>query len=182
MAHGVSRVSALRRARDVQQVIASSKYPVFRVAEDRYLMFFESPASSPYGRAAWGIVFELGPRYPFKSPSVSFFKPLHHPNVDLHTGAICFEPLGSGWSAAQRLTQLLEVSLPFFTENPNPDDPLSGRVAAQMTRDPSGYALECRACAAEHALVRDEACDDAATVEAALTVYAEGLERMTGSE
>ena len=58
-----------------------------------------------------GLKFQIGiefPQdYPYTSPRIHFETPCYHPNVDVHTGAICLDILKESWSAIYNVQTIL---------------------------------------------------------------------------
>ena len=99
-----------------------------------------------YAERSWTVSLHLPADYPFKSPSVGFVDRIFHPNVDLASGSVCLNALGSDWTPLYNLRTVVEQLLPQLVRYPNPDDPLNEEAAALLlAQDVEGYVQRARA-------------------------------------
>ena len=61
------------------------------------------------------------------APNVRFLTKIYHPNID-NLGRICLDILKDKWSPALQIRTVL-LSIQALLSAPNPDDPLSEKVA-----------------------------------------------------
>ena len=81
----------------------------------------------------------LPAEYPFKSPSVGFYDPIYHPNVDISGGAVCLNALNSEWTPMYKLTDIMQTLLPQLLTYPNADDPLNAQAAHFWANNRTGF-------------------------------------------
>lgn len=103
------------------------------------------PPGSPYERGTFGLRVDLPPEYPFKAPAVRFATRIYHPNVTNDAdGSICVALLKpENWKPASRLSAVL-VALRALLAEPNPDDPLEERIAAEFRTDEAEFRKHAR--------------------------------------
>lgn len=139
-----------RRMRESGWVASTSPFQVLDTTKEgdsclSFVCFFATNPGSKYGNAVFGVRVSLVPDFPRKSPSLSFFPPVYHSNVEENCGAICWDATGPGWVASQVIHHVIEFDLPFLLDNPNHDDPHNFNAAGRAKEDPELYDRECKA-------------------------------------
>ncbi|KAK0721648.1 ubiquitin-conjugating enzyme [Lasiosphaeria miniovina] len=104
------------------------------------------PPGSVYSEGKFGVVVSLPSEYPFKPPTVTFATRIYHPNVTNDTlGNICLAALKpEAWKPATKLRAVLEAVRSLLVE-PQPDDPLEGRIADEYRNDRGEFEKNVRA-------------------------------------
>ena len=93
----------------------------------------EGPADSPYQGGVFKLELFLPEEYPMAAPKVRFNTKIYHPNID-GLGRICLDILKDKWSPALQIRTVL-LSIQALLSAPNPDDPLSEKIAKQWKED-----------------------------------------------
>ena len=78
-----SAISEKRKQKDIMKILMSD-YEVTRddSTPNELIVNFYGPSDTLYEGGLWRINVNLGPRYPYKSPSVGFLNKIYHPNID----------------------------------------------------------------------------------------------------
>ncbi|CAO2623237.1 Ubiquitin-conjugating enzyme E2 D4 [Lemmus lemmus] len=95
------------------------------------------PEDSPYQGGVFFLVINFPSDYPFKPPKITFTTRIYHPNIN-RKGNICLDILGSEWSPALTISQVL-LSVGTLLCNPNLDDPLVPEIAQVYLKDKTKY-------------------------------------------
>ena len=91
------------------------------------------PKDSPYEDGVFELELFLPEEYPMAAPKVRFLTKIYHPNID-SLGRICLDILKDKWSPALQIRTVL-ISIQALLSAPNPDDPLSEKVASAWKED-----------------------------------------------
>merc|ERR1711966_534112 len=91
------------------------------------------PEGTPYQGGTYKLELFLPEGYPMEPPKVRFLTKIYHPNID-KLGRICLDVLKDKWSPALQIRTVL-ISIQALLSAPNPDDPLSEKVAAAWKED-----------------------------------------------
>lgn len=89
------------------------------------------PPDTAYEGGRFYLDIKIPNRYPFAPPEVKFVTKLWHPNISSATGLICLDILKDQWVPSMSIRSVL-LSLISLLQNPVPDDPQDGVVAAQL--------------------------------------------------
>mmetsp|Transcript_8155 Transcript_8155/g.20982 ORF Transcript_8155/g.20982 Transcript_8155/m.20982 type:complete len:163 (-) Transcript_8155:381-869(-) len=95
------------------------------------------PKGSPYQGGVFFLDITFPPDYPFKPPKVRFRTRIYHCNVN-SAGAICLDVLKENWSPALTISKVL-LSICSLLTDPNPQDPLVGKIAQHLLDDKEGH-------------------------------------------
>lgn len=138
-----------RRAKEPGWVAATSPFVVLNTTAEgdrniSFSCFVPTNEGSKYGNAVFKVDVVLIPEFPRKSPSMSFYPPIKHSNVEETRGAICWDATGPGWVPSQVLHHVIEFDLPFLLDNPNHDDPHNPSLARLAAENPDAYWQHCR--------------------------------------
>lgn len=95
------------------------------------------PEDSPYQRGVFFLVIHFPMDYPFKPPKIAFTTRIYHPNIN-RKGSICLDILGSEWSPALTISQVL-LSVCALLCDPNLEDPLVPEIAKVYRTDKTKY-------------------------------------------
>lgn len=91
------------------------------------------PENSPYAGGVFFLKIAFPPDYPFKPPKIVFTTKIYHCNVS-SSGQICLDILKDNWSPALTISKVL-LSICSLLTDPNPKDPLEGKIAQQFMHD-----------------------------------------------
>ncbi len=94
-----------------------------------FTVFLRGPRDSPYSGGKFRLRVKIKSNYPFVAPNVTFETKIYHPNIS-DAGSICVDILKDQWSPVFSLENIF-VSISSLLNNPNPDDPLVGEIAAE---------------------------------------------------
>jgi ubiquitin-conjugating enzyme E2 H len=100
----------------------------------------KGPKGTIYEKGKWKIRIEFPQQYPFKSPCVSFYTKIYHPNVEYNSGAICLDALNTNWTPSYDITNIIEVFIPQLLSYPNPDDPFNIEASDLLKKDKDLFA------------------------------------------
>ena len=100
------------------------------------------PTGSPYESGIFKLELFLPEQYPMESPKVRFLTKIYHPNID-KLGRICLDILKDKWSPALQIRTVL-ISIQALLSAPNPDDPLSEKVAAAWKEDEAAALITAK--------------------------------------
>lgn len=95
------------------------------------------PPGTPYENGKFKLQFQFPKDYPWTPPTVQFLTKVYHPNVDYNTGEICLSLLDkdnkdeTAWRPAHNISSVM-VSIQSFFMDPNVDDPMNPRIAAEF--------------------------------------------------
>ncbi|EEH58578.1 uncharacterized protein MICPUCDRAFT_46797 [Micromonas pusilla CCMP1545] len=92
-----------------------------------FSVMIRGPRDSPYEGGVFELELFLPEEYPMAAPKVRFLTKIYHPNID-NLGRICLDILKDKWSPALQIRTVL-LSIQALLSAPNPDDPLSEKVA-----------------------------------------------------
>ena len=95
------------------------------------------PPESAYQGGVFFLDISFPLDYPFKPPKVKFRTRIYHCNVN-SSGAICLDVLKENWSPALTISKVL-LSIVSLLTDPNPHDPLVGKIAQQLLEDKEGH-------------------------------------------
>lgn len=95
------------------------------------------PEDSPYQGGVFFLVIHFPSDYPFKPPKITFTTRIYHPNIN-RKGNICLDILGSEWSPALTISQVL-LSVCTLLSDPNLEDPLVPEIAEVYRTDKTKY-------------------------------------------
>lgn len=117
----------------------------------RYFTFLmEGPGGTPYEHGIFKLELFLPSDYPAEPPKVRFLTKIYHPNID-SLGRICLSILKKGeWTPALGISTVL-VSIQSLLCEPNCDDPLDTKIAADFKENPLGAQQKARLWTIEHA-------------------------------
>jgi ubiquitin-conjugating enzyme E2 D/E len=99
--------------------------------------------------------------YPWSPPSVQFITKVYHPNIDYTTGEICISLLDkdntdeTGWRPAQNIASLMVLIQSFFMD-PNVDDPMNVRIAAEFKKNRKQFEDTARKWTQKYAIDGEE--------------------------
>lgn len=118
----------------------------------RWHVTLQGPANTVYSSGQFGLIVQLPPEYPFKSPQVTFSTRIYHPNVtNDESGNICIPLLKpENWKPASKLSAVLESVRALLAE-PNPDDPLEPRIADEFRSSRAQFDKTAREYVARYA-------------------------------
>ena len=91
------------------------------------------PPNSPYEGGVFFLDITFPSDYPFKPPKLRFRTRIYHCNVNSQ-GEICLDVLKDNWSPALTISKVL-LSVVSLMTDPNPQDPLVGKIAQQLLED-----------------------------------------------
>ncbi|KAK4450802.1 ubiquitin-conjugating enzyme/RWD-like protein [Podospora aff. communis PSN243] len=141
----------------------------------KWHVILDGPPDSVYAGGKFGIIVTLPSEYPFKAPVVNFATRIYHPNITNDSlGNICLGLLKpENWKPASRLLSVLEAVRALLIE-PQPDDPLEGRIADEYRRERKEFEKNAKAYVARYAKgpVKFDALAAAAAAVAAATAPA----------
>lgn len=100
------------------------------------------PQDSPYEGGVFELELFLPEEYPMAAPKVRFLTKIYHPNID-SLGRICLDILKDKWSPALQIRTVL-ISIQALLSAPNPDDPLSEKVAAAWKEDEAAALITAK--------------------------------------
>jgi len=131
--------SALIRIQKDFQDLEIPDYVKMEVNKDDLFNFqFEiKPKEGLWAGGNFTFKFVLPPKYPFEGPKVTCVDKIYHPNIDLD-GGVCVSVLRP-WKPTYSI-QIVLFGLLFLFSHPNPHDPLNNEAAADMRKDPTGFA------------------------------------------
>jgi ubiquitin-conjugating enzyme E2 N len=92
-----------------------------------FSVMIRGPQDSPYEGGVFELELFLPEEYPMAAPKVRFLTKIYHPNIDT-LGRICLDILKDKWSPALQIRTVL-LSIQALLSAPNPDDPLSEKIA-----------------------------------------------------
>jgi ubiquitin-conjugating enzyme E2 N len=102
-----------------------------------FTILLRGPEKTPYAGGKFKLIFSIDDKqYPFKAPTVKFGTKIYHPNV--RDGTICLDILGSNWSPALTLCQVI-LSISALLDCPNGNDPLSADIGAEFRENPDQF-------------------------------------------
>lgn len=108
------------------------------------------PIGSPYEKGVFKIGITFPENYPFKPPRILFLTPIYHPNIN-ESGDICLDTLKDKWAATFGINTALLSVISLLTD-PNPDDPLNGKVANVYKMDKKQFIKNAKKHTEEHAI------------------------------
>ncbi|CAA20714.1 NEDD8-conjugating enzyme ubc12 [Schizosaccharomyces pombe] len=85
---------------------------------------------------------QIDDNYPHDPPKVKCLNKIYHPNIDIE-GNVCLNILRQDWNPVLNLNSIL-VGLQFLFLSPNAEDPLNKEAAADLHKDPQGFASRVR--------------------------------------
>jgi len=125
----------LRRINKDVKTLNSNDYNVsFEHENDVRIIYVEvlGPPDTIYESGNWKIRIEFPTQYPFKSPCVSFYTKIYHPNVEYNSGAICLDAITTNWTPSYDILNIVSIFIPQLLSYPNPDDPFNVDAAHLM--------------------------------------------------
>ncbi|KDE03638.1 hypothetical protein MVLG_05888 [Microbotryum lychnidis-dioicae p1A1 Lamole] len=84
----------------------------------------QGPPDSAYQDRTFELAIKIPETYPAHPPTISFPKPVFHPNVHLKTGEICLDVLKTEWSPVWTLTSAC-LAVQALLAVPEPSSPLN---------------------------------------------------------
>ncbi|XP_071729656.1 ubiquitin-conjugating enzyme E2 5-like [Rutidosis leptorrhynchoides] len=145
-----------RREMDLMKLMMGDyKVEMINDGMHEFYVHFHGPADSPYDGGMWKLRVVLPDAYPYKSPTISFFNKIYHPNVDEMTGSVCLDVINQTWSPMFDLVNVFEVFLPQLLLYPNASDPLNGEAAALLMRDKTSYEQRVKEYVEKYAKAED---------------------------
>ncbi|KAI0085430.1 ubiquitin-conjugating enzyme/RWD-like protein [Irpex rosettiformis] len=100
----------------------------------------EGAVGTVYQGLTFKIAIHFPSNYPFVAPKINFVTRCYHPNVDIHSGAICLDILQDKWSAVYSVQTIL-LSLQSLLGEPNNASPLN-TAASQLWDKPTEFKAE----------------------------------------
>ena len=124
-------------AQDTQRLLSEPATGISAQPQEDNLRYFSvmilGPKDSPYEDGVFELELFLPEEYPMAAPKVRFLTKIYHHNID-SLGRICLDILKDKWSPALQIRTVL-ISIQALLSAPNPDDPLSEKVASEWKRD-----------------------------------------------
>ncbi|SCV67291.1 BQ2448_5937 [Microbotryum intermedium] len=84
----------------------------------------EGPPDSAYQDRTFVLAIKIPETYPAHPPTISFARPVFHPNVHLKTGEICLDVLKNEWSPVWTLASAC-LAVQALLAAPEPSSPLN---------------------------------------------------------
>jgi ubiquitin-conjugating enzyme E2 D/E len=107
------------------------------------------PEDSPYAGGIFLLKLEFPAQYPFKAPKLKFLTKVYHPSVQLETGDICVDVVGS-WGPTLNAKHCLQVVYSML-QSPEADHPLEESVAQQLREKPKEFEKTAKKYTKEYA-------------------------------
>lgn len=101
------------------------------------------PRETPYENGVITLNISFPSKYPSKPPHITCATKVWHPNISLHTGAICLEILEEKYSAEIDLKEIL-LSIMKLSCCPNTSDPINRNAAQQYDDDREKFDTEVK--------------------------------------
>ena len=124
-------------AQETQRLLSEPATGISAQPQEDNLRYFSvmilGPKDSPYEDGVFELELFLPEEYPMAAPKVRFLTKIYHPNID-SLGRICLDILKDKWSPALQIRTVL-ISIQALLSAPNPDDPLSEKVASEWKKD-----------------------------------------------
>ena len=92
---------------------------------------------------------------------MNFITKVYHPNVDYNTGEICLSLLDvnstdeTGWRPAHNISSIM-VSIQSFLDDPNIDDPMNARIAAEFKQNRKVFGETAKKWTKKYAIDEEE--------------------------
>lgn len=101
--------------------------------------YLNGPIGSPYENGKFVLSLQFPTTYPFKPPKLVFATKIYHPAIQLETGEVCSDVLGS-WGPTLNVLHCLKVIYSLL-QNPVSavDHPLEEEIAQQIIHKPKEF-------------------------------------------
>jgi ubiquitin-conjugating enzyme E2 N len=133
-------------AQETQRLLSEPATGISAQPQEDNLRYFSvmilGPKDSPYEDGVFELELFLPEEYPMAAPKVRFLTKIYHPNID-SLGRICLDILKDKWSPALQIRTVL-ISIQALLSAPNPDDPLSEKVAAAWKEDEAAALITAK--------------------------------------
>ncbi|KAH0465403.1 hypothetical protein IEQ34_005506 [Dendrobium chrysotoxum] len=108
------------------------------------------PEDSPYAGGAFDVDVDIPVDYPYSHPKIIFETKIFHPNINKHNGTIYPDIVEEMWTAARRISDIVESIRALLTE-PRLDDPLEQEIADMYKNNRAEYDTVARQWTDRHA-------------------------------
>eukprot|EP01023_Acetabularia_acetabulum_P021614 TRINITY_DN2137_c0_g1_i1.p1 TRINITY_DN2137_c0_g1~~TRINITY_DN2137_c0_g1_i1.p1 ORF type:complete len:274 (+),score=11.06 TRINITY_DN2137_c0_g1_i1:1-822(+) len=101
------------------------------------------PKNTIYEGGAYKLSITFTDMYPNQPPTFKFKQKIFHPNIDLNSGAICMDILGSKWRPVLDIAIVL-TTIQALLSDPNVDSPMNSEAAQLYKKNRIQYMARVR--------------------------------------